>query len=768
MGMMRESTISKGIGQVPSASVSSESLALPKTRGERTTPGQRMLPPVDDLPAPYHRVLNSLELMRSGRLRELLAYMLRAVESGTTADALTERNIGIAVFGRDRDWDPSIDPCVRVAVGRLRTKLSNYYQQSGQSDAAKVILLKGSYTPQIVHDVTIIPDASAIPADFVHRDAAGLSPRYIAPRRRLLALGFLAIVTLAVSLTFMTRWKLRTAADQTPHRFEITPFSTEAGNQFSPAISPDGKKIAYVWDKNQTDFHIYIRSLDGGPVLEIPGGNGNDFYPSWSPDGSRLAFLRTDGWEGKLMVVTSGGGDQKVIGSVGISHGRWAEDSAPVFGDPGPIWSMSGRELIVYDQKHFGIYAIALDGGQRRQLTFDSDKTRDFYPRISPDGEWLAFVRYITHGVGDLYVLPLRSGGEPRQITHDQRTIRGIAWSQDSRSLTIASNRSGPFELSTVNVQNSEISPLPSDTASAADPVVAADGKWLAFDNMHEVISIYQILLDKVSKSIPMRPLITSLGRDRWATRSPDGMKIAFTSDRSGTWQIWLAERDGNVPKQLSHLDGSLTGGINWAPDSEHGVFDGRSSGHSAIYLIDTASGDFTPLLPPSSAEYVMPYWSADGREIYFSSNKDGSVALYRMAVESRQVTLVADDGFRALPTEDGRWIYYATMSNVLWRVPTSGGVPTQLPPTLQTYSTSTWTVVGNDLLVLKKSASSDAIELVKADSSLQAHSIGTIKLAPQTTVLSVQSSKSRRDILMDVRTQMTSGIVLRKDLAEK
>jgi Tol biopolymer transport system component len=768
--MPREYAISEPTFQEESSAVSSSSQATleqgPKNC-ERLSAKDHSSSALENLPEYYRRVLNSAELVRSERLRVLLLHMLRAVDHGA-AETLTERSIGIEVFGKARDWDPTIDPCVRVAIGRLRAKLAEYYENSGHNDASKILLAKGSYVPQIVHSKPAGAGANTIAPDSVPLFRDGRGTNEPAPRKRRISLSFVAILLLLFALLLTIRWKVRNAANHTADQFVITPFSTEAGTQFSPAISPDGNKIAYVWDGNRADFHIYIRPIDGGPTVEVPGGSGGDFYPSWSPDGSHLAFVRTDTWEGKLMVVPAAGGNQQVIGSVGIAHGRWAEDSGPLLGDPGPVWSPDGRELIAFDQGHFGIYAISLATEQRRQLTFDTETTRDFYPCVSPDGRWLAFIRYISHGVGDLYVLSLQAGGELRQLTHDQRTIRGIAWSPDSRTLTIASNRGGPFELWTVNVQKSTIEPLPSDTASAADPSLANNENWLAFDNLREVVSVDQVILPNASRSIPMRPLISSLGRDRWAARSPDGMKIAFTSDRSGTWQIWLTGQDGSAPKQVTHLGGSLLGGASWAPDSRHLVFDGRPSGHSAIYLLDTATGVSTRLLPDSSAEDRLPIWSPDGRQIYFSSDKDGSVGLYRMAMDSRQITLVAHDGYRAQPTQDGRWIYYATMFDVLWRVPADGGVPTQLPSNLQTYSSSSWAVVGNNLVVLKKGRDPNMLELLEANPALHVHLVGTIALAPQTAVLSVQSSETGRELFLDVRTQLTSEIVLRKRLASK
>ena len=720
-------------------------------------------PAVEEFPEYYRRVLNSQELMRSGRLRVLLAYMLKAVESGA-AESLTERSIGIEVFGRENDWDPSIDPCVRVAIGRLRTKLKFYYENFGQNDSTKVILGKGSYAPQIVHSEPLVAEIPLTsPFNYpIPQSASGTSYRQITRGPALylfLSVFLISVVLLGIYL------KSRSSGNRAVERFEITPFSTDAGAQFSPAISPDGSKIAYVWDNNRGDFHIFVRPVAGGEASQIPGGSGGDFYPSWSPDGSRLAFLRTDAWEGKLVLVPAAGGEQKVVGSVSTAHGRWTEDSGPLLGEPGPVWSPDGSELIALDQGHFGIYAIAISSGQRRQLTFDTETTRDFYPRVSPDGQWLAFTRYTSHGVGDVFVLPLKGGSEPRQLTHDQRTIRGLSWTPDGRTLTMASNRTGPYELWNVDVQNGEIDPVPADTASAADPAIASLGGWLAFDNLHEVISVNRVALADLTRQGSLQPLVKSLGRDRWAVRSPDDTKIAFASDRSGTWQIWLANAQGGSANQLTHLQSSMLGSIAWSPDNRHLVFDGRPSGHSAIYSLDTTTGVSNLLLPNGAAEERMPYFSPDGKQLYFSSDKDGSVALYRLAMDSGQISLLAHDGFRAQASQDGKWVYFSTMFETLWRVSAHGGIPTQLPPALQTYSSATWTVVGNDPVILRKPNAPGTINVVEADSSLRPKSSWAITLPSQTEVLSVRSSGTGRELLLDLQEQMTSDIVLRKKL---
>lgn len=732
---------------------------------ELASNGLQASAPVEDPLTHFERVLNSQELIRSERLRVLLVYLLRTVQGGTD-DALTERTIGIDVFGRERDWDPSTDPCVRVAMGRLRTKLTNYYENFGREDSTRIVLAKGSYAPQIIHTAPHVPEL-AQPLSVA--DTLGLRVQSDRSQETRRVAMFYAAAILVIALAFVTvYWTFWYSPNHSANRFEIVPFSTEVGAQFSPAISPDGRKLAYVWDSNRADFHVYVRPIDGGPPVSLPGGKGGDFYPSWSPDGSRLAFLRADAWMGKLMVASFVGGEQQVVGSVGIAHGRWAEDSGPLLGDPGPVWSPDGSELIALDQDHFGIYAISIASGQRRQLTFNTQTTHDFYPQVSPDGQWLAFARYTSHGISDLFVIPLRGTTGPRQLTHDQRTIRGISWLPDSRMLTIASNRSGAYELWSVDERTSQIEPLPANTGTAADPTTSPNGKWLAFDNLHEIISINKVELAGVVDYISLHPVVRSLGKDRWAARSIDGTKIAFVSNRSGLWQIWLANSDGGSPKQMTHLQGSILGGITWSSDNRHLAFDARPSGHSAIYLLDTSTGVSTAFSPNGSAEERLPCFSPDGKQLYFSSDRDGSVALYRMALNSHQVSLVAPDGFRAQPSQDGRWIYYATMYDALWRVPSNGGTPTPLPSSLQTYSASSWTVVGNDLVILRKGATPGTIDLIEAGSSLIPKPAGSIFLPPQSEVLSVRSSGAGHELLLDLQEQMTSDIVLRKDVGTK
>ena len=91
------------------------------------------------------RLLNSKIFRRSGRLSAFLRFSVEAVLCGR--GRLQEYEIGIVVLDRTRDFDPRIDPSVRVQAHRLRSKLRHYYTTEGRYDPLEITLPPGTYSP---------------------------------------------------------------------------------------------------------------------------------------------------------------------------------------------------------------------------------------------------------------------------------------------------------------------------------------------------------------------------------------------------------------------------------------------------------------------------------------------------------------------------------------------------------------------------------------------------------------------------------------------
>jgi hypothetical protein len=91
------------------------------------------------------RIVNSQELRRSSRLRELLLYLGKRSVKGRNA-YIREQEIGAAVFERPEDYDTNIDNIVRVNVSELRKRLAHYFQEEGAGEKAIVEIPRGGYT----------------------------------------------------------------------------------------------------------------------------------------------------------------------------------------------------------------------------------------------------------------------------------------------------------------------------------------------------------------------------------------------------------------------------------------------------------------------------------------------------------------------------------------------------------------------------------------------------------------------------------------------
>ena len=109
-----------------------------------------------DVQAELRRILESSVFSLAGRLRRFLEYVVRKSLCGETNE-LKEYTIGLEVFDRGLDFDPRLDPIVRVEAGRLRQKLQRYYESAGLGSPLRISLPKGAYVPTIEYEAAGAP-----------------------------------------------------------------------------------------------------------------------------------------------------------------------------------------------------------------------------------------------------------------------------------------------------------------------------------------------------------------------------------------------------------------------------------------------------------------------------------------------------------------------------------------------------------------------------------------------------------------------------------
>jgi Tol biopolymer transport system component len=175
---------------------------------------------------------------------------------------------------------------------------------------------------------------------------------------------------------------------------------------------------------------------------------------------------------------------------------------------------------------------------------------------------------------------------------------------------------------------------------------------------------------------------ISSTREENLPAWSPDGSRIAFGSARSGAQEVWLCDRDGSHPRQLTSI-GSIAGTARWFPDGKRIAFDGRRGGQSDVFVIDPAGGVPRPLTT-SPADDRVPGVSADGRWISFASNRTGRYEIWRKPAAGGEAVQVTRGG-GGVPVESpsGDVIYFQRGSDdgrlYLWSVPVGGGEETRV-----------------------------------------------------------------------------------------
>jgi eukaryotic-like serine/threonine-protein kinase len=492
------------------------------------------------------------------------------------------------------------------------------------------------------------------------------------------------------------------------------------GLELDPALSPDGKFVAYVAGTLGAS-RLYVRQVEGGtPVGITADRSGFARMPRWSPDGQRLLFSSDRGIE----VMPALGGVPRVL--VPLPRGAWLDAA----------WSPDGQS-IVYSLND-SVYSRAVDGGTSRALGRIAEVHSCSW---SPEGRWIACAsgnrQFVLNGEfgniasSSIWLLPA-AGGQPVRVTDEQSLNTSPVWLSTPELLLYVSNRDGGRDIyqlglslsgsplgggvrlttgsnaasvstsgdgrrlayaaytRTSNVWSVPISPSGAASTSSAEPVtsgnqeieafdISADGRWLVFDSDRSgTQQLYRMPLQGgeveqlTNDAVPaMAPAV-----------SPDGREIAYHTFRNGTRQLFVLPAEGGTPLQVTD-DSAQNRSARWSPDGQSLGFVKDAflpSQESRIMSRDSSGTWSSPRTLLKGGETPVP--SPDGKRAVTVSS-DGQLTMVPLPagrpirIATPGVTPVAN--FLWDWSSDGRFVYYvgedtADKRTGIWRVSAGGG----------------------------------------------------------------------------------------------
>ena len=251
------------------------------------------------------------------------------------------------------------------------------------------------------------------------------------------------------------------------------------------------------------------------------------------------------------------------------------------------------------DPRNPEVFSINPDGTGEQVLT--GHPLRDGDPSVSPDGTKIAFESF-RDGGSEVYVMNADGTGVTRLTFNGPAEDRGTSWSPDGTRIAFHSAR--------------------------FPPAVPGPG--------HSALEIFTMNADGTDQV----RLTNNNFQDSLPSWSPDGTRIAFTSNRDGgDFEIYVMNADGSNPTRLTNSAGEDAHPM-WSPDGTKITFHSRRTGNLDIFTMNANGTGVTQVTATPTFEF-FPVWSPDGTKITYTGDtlQPGNFDVYVMNVDGTGIT---------------------------------------------------------------------------------------------------------------------------------
>jgi eukaryotic-like serine/threonine-protein kinase len=420
------------------------------------------------------------------------------------------------------------------------------------------------------------------------------------------------------------------------------------------AVAPDGRELAFRVATASEAPALWLRPLDDATGHRLAGTDGGDF-PFWSPDGRSLGFFAA----GKLKRLDVAGGPPIALCDVSdadeiVSGASWNSNGAIIFGSP------------------HGIFRVSASGGTPVLISpvdAGHQETGYGFPQFLPDGD-----RFVMAVRSDD---PARAGLWVSSLSHPDR--KRLVLATKRKALVVANEERGSSNL--LYLQDGTLLARRIDPRSlemSGDPVVVASNVARFPPGYHasfwasatgNLLAYRSEASDKprLTWVYPDGKRQTISGTEDFYTHvrvSPDGSRAAMElADGTGNIDIWTRELGA---KTRQTFDPKPDRAPTWSPDGHALAFSSLRTGVWQIYRMDTDSGRAAEQLTTGPGDKILPDWSRDGRYIVFiqiGSTTAEDIWAMPLQGDRRPFPVIQTPANETNPalSPDGRWLAYET-----------------------------------------------------------------------------------------------------------
>jgi len=487
---------------------------------------------------------------------------------------------------------------------------------------------------------------------------------------------------------------------------------TTSGNAERPAVSPDGRYVAYV-QRDGDLYSLWIRQATTTSNVQIvpaapgmmlhgatftPDGTWVDFVRqatdsrsapadvwrvpflggtpklfvanvaspiSWSPDGQRIAFLRseiTPVLSSKLILANADGGQERTLAT--DTPALWISLAAPWRPSSAPAWSPDGRLIAVAGVRLPNTGFVAFVDSQTGSMHEVPMLGNGFYGLDWLDGQSLVLNLPVQFGSpSQLYRLRYPDGHQSR-LTNDPNDYIGLSVSRDRRTL-VTSRRDARVDLWVGDAEGATGTDLVRRAPASIERIA-----WSGDRVLYASVAGGRLAILRVSagQGTPEEVLLDAVS----IAVTSDERTIVFVSMTGNTLELWKADASGRRIAKL--VSGVIASQVAITPDDRSVLYSSIATGGTvSVYSVPIEGGTPAKLADGSSVAV-----SPDGSWMAFTDSRASLVVCALPGCKSPRTIGSAQFDAAVSWTPDGRGVAYSSEGNV-WVQPIAGGSPRQL-----------------------------------------------------------------------------------------